>query len=230
MQGNTDKFSGKALQYEIGRPGYSKGVADFIKNLVGKSAKIADVGAGTGKFTEVIDCNGNDIIAIEPNLDMFAILSKKFLYSRCVLPLNTSAEMTMLDDDSADVVTVAQALHWFDLDKFKAECQRSLRADGYVVAVYNNTREERTKVNHRSTAVDNFFSNPIKKEYTKTYHYRLDEWLAYATSHSHSPLETDDDYAEFILDKTDYFRNNSVEGKLAIHIFTLVIAQKLDTL
>jgi SAM-dependent methyltransferase len=48
-----------------------------------------------------------------------------------------TAENTTLKDGIADFVTVAQALHWFDIEKFRAECKRILKPNGKVFVVYN---------------------------------------------------------------------------------------------
>jgi ubiquinone/menaquinone biosynthesis C-methylase UbiE len=51
--------------------------------------------------------------------------------------LDGTAEDVPLPDSSADVVTVAQALHWFDLDRALPEIHRVLRPDGWLVLVWN---------------------------------------------------------------------------------------------
>ncbi|MCL2608557.1 MAG: class I SAM-dependent methyltransferase [Treponema sp.] len=71
---NTELFTGRAEAYEHGRPGYPVSVLDYIKNLVPQNAVIAEVGAGTGKFTELLAKGGFTLYAIEPNADM-----RKFL-------------------------------------------------------------------------------------------------------------------------------------------------------
>ena len=50
-----------------------------------------------------------------------------------------TAEITTLLDKSVDVITCAQALHWFDPEAFRAECRRIGKADVLVIAIYNNT-------------------------------------------------------------------------------------------
>jgi SAM-dependent methyltransferase len=52
-------------------------------------------------------------------------------------PAKAPAEQTGLPDSSADAVTVAQALHWFDAPKALAEIHRILRAEGRLALVWN---------------------------------------------------------------------------------------------
>jgi SAM-dependent methyltransferase len=51
--------------------------------------------------------------------------------------LSGSAEATGLPDHSSDLITVGQALHWFDLERTRAEFVRILRPDGWCAVVYN---------------------------------------------------------------------------------------------
>ena len=51
--------------------------------------------------------------------------------------INGTAEQTSLPDASVDLITVAQAFHWFDLEKVKEEFKRILKTGGYVLLVWN---------------------------------------------------------------------------------------------
>jgi Methylase involved in ubiquinone/menaquinone biosynthesis len=51
--------------------------------------------------------------------------------------VNAPAENTGLQDKSVDFITVVQAIHWFDRQMFKSECQRILKPAGKVVLVWN---------------------------------------------------------------------------------------------
>ena len=67
---NTKKFTGKAQAYAYARPGYPNDAVDYIKTLAPAGAVFADIGAGTGKFTELLARQGHIIYAVEPNADM----------------------------------------------------------------------------------------------------------------------------------------------------------------
>ena len=66
----TEAFTGRAKAYAEVRPGYPNEAIEYIYNLAPKKAIFADVGAGTGKFTELLARYGNEIFAVEPNEDM----------------------------------------------------------------------------------------------------------------------------------------------------------------
>lgn len=67
---NIENFTGKAEAYAIGRPGYPKSAIEYICSLVPQDAVLADIGAGTGKFTVTLAERGYSVYAVEPNADM----------------------------------------------------------------------------------------------------------------------------------------------------------------
>lgn len=141
---NTEKFTDKAEKYVSSRPSYPKEFIDYLYSEVGftQKSKIADIGAGTGIFTRQLLERNSDVTAVEPNDDMREkLLSLQDEFENLKV-LDGTAENTLLDDKSIDFVTVAQAFHWFDVEKFKAECRRILKSDGKVVLVWNNRDEE----------------------------------------------------------------------------------------
>jgi ubiquinone/menaquinone biosynthesis C-methylase UbiE len=102
-------------------------------------ARICDLAAGTGKLTRLLVTTGADVVAVEPVPGMREQLSE-------VLPeievLDGTAEAIPLADGSVDVVTVAQAFHWFDFDKALDEIRRVLRPGGGLAILFNQ-RDER---------------------------------------------------------------------------------------
>ena len=102
-------FGAVAGAYERGRPGYPD---DAVLWLAGDpSRNVVDLGAGTGKLTRSLVALGHRVTAVEPLPEMLDEL-------RAAVPdavaLAGSAESIPLDSGSADVVTCAQAFHWFD--------------------------------------------------------------------------------------------------------------------
>lgn len=141
---NTKKFTDKADKYVSSRPSYPTKLMDYLYNEVGFSdkSKIADIGAGTGIFTRQLLERNSDVIAVEPNDDMRAKLIGLQEEFKNLKVLSGTAENTLLENKSIDFVTVAQAFHWFDAEKFKTECRRVLKKDGKAVLVWNNRDEE----------------------------------------------------------------------------------------
>lgn len=66
-----NEFNNKAKDYANGRPTYPKEILDKLIELgIDKNSNIADIGAGTGLFTNMLCELGSNIFAIEPNLEM----------------------------------------------------------------------------------------------------------------------------------------------------------------
>ncbi len=138
---NEKKFTGKGAVYASSRPGYPRALFDALaaQGVILPSFAAADVGAGTGIFTRLLSEYVEKVYAIEPNADMRDAAAKSNTKTNTVF-VNGNAENTGLPDGSVDVVTVAQAFHWFDAVDFAAECRRIFRArgEGFVVLVWNN--------------------------------------------------------------------------------------------
>ncbi len=129
---NEQKFTGKADLYEKFRPSYPDELIDFLYEKA-RCEQVADIGAGTGKFTRCLLKKPWSVIAVEPNADMRGILEQ----IDGIKVVNAPAENTGLEDNSVGLVTAAQAFHWFDEYKFKAECRRVLTRGGKTAIIFN---------------------------------------------------------------------------------------------
>jgi SAM-dependent methyltransferase len=129
-----------ALVYERGRPGYPEPMVDWalapVRDRPGLRA--LDLGAGTGKLTAQLVARGVDTVAVEPAEGMRRRLARGV---RAATVLAGSAERVPLPDASVDLVTVAQAFHWFDPAPALAEIARVLRPAG-VLAIFYNSRDD----------------------------------------------------------------------------------------
>lgn len=129
-------FGAGADDYERGRPGYSDDAVRWLVSAtgIGPGVEVVDLAAGTGKLTRLLVPSGADVIAVEPVDAMRAKLA-----DTCpgVAALEGTAEALPFDDGSIDVVTVAQAFHWFDAPVALAEIARVLRPGGRLALVFN---------------------------------------------------------------------------------------------
>jgi SAM-dependent methyltransferase len=140
--GNQARFTGRVEDYRRFRPSYPREILDLLTRDCGltSSSKIVDVAAGTGLFSELFLENGNAVVAIEPNDEMRAVCQeRKAVFPRLTV-LSGMAEATGLPSESADFITVAQAMHWFDLKRAREEFARVLRRSGWCVVAYNERR------------------------------------------------------------------------------------------
>ena len=125
-------FSSAADVYERARPSYPQDSIDWLvaQTGLGPGKTVVDLGAGTGKLTRLLIPSGARVIAVEPIPEMRAHIHGAEL-------LDGTAEEMPLPDGSADVITVAQAFHWFDHDRALPEIHRVLRDGGSLVLVWN---------------------------------------------------------------------------------------------
>jgi ubiquinone/menaquinone biosynthesis C-methylase UbiE len=84
--------------------------------------------------------NGNEVFAVEPNADMRAAGERLLGDYECFHSIDGSAEATTLSDASIDLIVSAQAFHWFDLTKCKAEFRRILKRGGWCVLIWNERK------------------------------------------------------------------------------------------
>ncbi len=140
---NEKLFSGRAESYTKGRPAYATELIDFLFNEVGmkSNSNIADIGAGTGIFSKQLLSKGCNVFCVEPNEDMRNALSQNIQGYKNATIIDGDAENTKLDSSSVDFITVAQAFHWFSVDKFLMESMRILRTNGIVFLIWNTRTE-----------------------------------------------------------------------------------------
>ena len=225
---NTEKFTGKAQAYAKARPGYPDEAVEYVCSLVPPNAVFADVGAGTGKLTEMLAARGYSVFAVEPNVDMRGQLAVTLAPYPNAKIVDGSAEATTLTDQSVDVITCAQALHWFDLDVFRTECRRIGKPRCLVIAIYNNTPGG-SSIKHSKQSTDVFYTNPTIREFLNPMRYSRDNWLAYMTSHSHDPLPSDPGYASHIAKMDAIFDRENTDGLIRRDVVTMIYSEVFNS-
>jgi SAM-dependent methyltransferase len=143
-------FGPVAATYDRVRPGYPPdGVAWLLESSAASRLgaasggaprrRVLDLGAGTGALTRDLVSRGLDVVAVEPDPHMRAVLEARV--SRADVRAG-SAEDLPLDDGDVDVVLGAQMWHWVELTKATAEVARVLRPGGTFGLLWN-LRDER---------------------------------------------------------------------------------------
>jgi SAM-dependent methyltransferase len=133
-------FSAKVADYVASRPDYPAALFETLERDVPLTAgaTIADVGAGTGLLTHGFLARGHRVVAVEPNPAMRDACDRycgAFEHYRSV---EGTAESMPLAAASVDLVTAAQAFHWFDVERARAECLRVLTPHGKVALIWND--------------------------------------------------------------------------------------------
>jgi SAM-dependent methyltransferase len=134
-------FSTKVTDYAASRPGYPSALYDALRDagaLPSVPSIVADVGAGTGLFSEGLLLRGHHVFAVEPNNPMRAAADDRLGGYQGYRSIEAGAEATTLDPASVDLVTAAQAFHWFDVEATRSECLRILRPQGMVALIWND--------------------------------------------------------------------------------------------
>lgn len=134
-------FSGLAQAYSAYRSGYAPTVRAALLGFVKRppyDLAAADVAAGTGIWTRMLEEAGfRELTAVEPNDDMREVGTMDSAGLQISWRRGT-AEATGLKDGSVDLVTIASALHWVDLDQAMGEFQRILRPGGCFATLWNS--------------------------------------------------------------------------------------------
>lgn len=123
-----DHFSTQAATYAKARPAYPPALFAELARLAPGRALAWDAGTGNGQAAVALAAQFERVVATEPSA---AQLAQAAQHPR--VTYHQSAETApMLGAASVDLVTVAQAAHWFDRPKFYAEVKRVLRPGGVV--------------------------------------------------------------------------------------------------
>ena len=118
-----DHFSASAAGYAVHRPRYPDALVDFLAEQAPGHELALDVGCGTGQLSVLLARRFRRVIATDASARQIEEAEPHPSIEYRVAP----AEQSGLEDGSADLVTVAQAAHWFELSSFYEEVWRILR-------------------------------------------------------------------------------------------------------
>ena len=130
-----DYFSGHSSDYVQYRPRYPNELFVFLANVSPGTQRAWDCGTGNGQAASALAGLFSHVVATDASKSQIAHAIQNPGISYRVAKESNSG----LDPQSIDLITVAQALHWFDLDLFYAECRRVLRPNG-ILAVWTYER------------------------------------------------------------------------------------------
>lgn len=244
------RFDGRADAYSRYRPRYPPEVLRRLEKEIGFDRKtvVADIGSGTGIFSELFLENGNTVYCVEPNGDMGTAAEKNLRkYLPRFISVNGTAEGTRLNDNSIDLVAVGQALHWFNFKKTRGEFKRILKQRGHVCIFYNWRRKEKGVNNEYGKLTRRFARNRADvpdvddayvAKFLKNSEFRrlvvpnsqaldLKGLLGRLASSSYAPPQGSPEWIIAEKDLERIFEEYSHEGVVTLHYNTILYLGKL---
>ena len=126
-----DNFSSKSSSYAKYRPTYPQELYQFLKGKLHKTEKTWDCGTGNGQVAGALAKFFKEVEATDISQQQLdnAIRQPNIHYSL------QAAEKTNFPDNSFDLITVAQAIHWFNFEAFYKEVERVLKPNGIIAVI-----------------------------------------------------------------------------------------------
>ncbi len=149
-----DYFSKQASEYTRYRPHYPEALFEYLATLVSSRQRAWDCATGSGQAALGLTPYFEEIIATDASEKQIANVFEHQKITYLIAP----AEKTEIESDSVDLIVVAQALHWFELDRFYAEVRRVLQKGG-VLAVWSYSLLRISSAIDR--VLDQFYTNVV---------------------------------------------------------------------
>ena len=123
-----DHFSGHAASYAASRPRYPAALFSELAGLCASHERAWDCATGNGQAARSLSAHFEQVIATDASAEQIESAEPHARIEYRVVP----AEDPGLDAASVDLITVAQALHWFDVERFFAAAENVLRPGGIL--------------------------------------------------------------------------------------------------
>ncbi|NPE09084.1 MAG: class I SAM-dependent methyltransferase [Asgard group archaeon] len=207
----TERFSDRVENYIRYRPTYPKELISEMKKqqLLSEDSVIADVGSGTGIFTKLLLTAGCTVYAVEPNDEMREAAEKNLGWYPNYISVNGQAEATTLGRRSVDLITVAQAFHWFNFEETKWEFKRILKPTGNLALVYNTRKIDRTPFMAEY--------NQLLKKYCPEYEGIANQYINLRTA---KDFFGTDEVTLFVCNNFQIFNFDGLKGRLLSSSYT----------
>lgn len=249
---STQRFSDRVETYVKYRPSYPAAMLTelVVRAGVNQQTSIADIGSGTGILTSLLLPLVGQVYAVEPNTEMRAAADHILSHQTGYRSVEGTAEATTLPDASIDLITAAQAFHWFDMGKTRAEFVRILKPEGQVALIWNERLTDTTpflaayehllktdsidydQVDHSRidrTAIGQFFSPGSFKETTfhNVQHFDYPGLDGRALSSSYVPNQDHPGHPRFFEKLNRIFEAHAQNGEVTFEYITRLYLGRL---
>lgn len=126
-----DNFSNQSALYAQYRPSYPTALFEYVVNFVANKNTTWDCGTGNGQAAIALSKYFKKVIATDISSQQIDNAEKAANIFYSVQP----SEHTNIESNSVDLITVAQAIHWFDFEEFYTEVKR-VAAENAFIAVW----------------------------------------------------------------------------------------------
>jgi len=237
---SIERFSNRVENYVKYRPTYPvEALGVFLRDMgFTLESVIADVGSGTGLSTKLFLENGNTVYGVEPNASMREAAEEFLRDFPNFHSIDGRSTATTLSDSSIDIVTAAQAFHWFDPEPTRVEFKRILKPGGRVALIWNERQldttpflieyeqlllkyaNDYTKVRHdniNETALAEFFRADFR-----TATFPNEQVLDFGgikgrvTSSSYMPAESDERYPAMVGELKTLFDKHAESDRISL--------------
>ncbi|KAL7197570.1 hypothetical protein ACSBR2_020164 [Camellia fascicularis] len=135
----ADLFHKQAKQYAETRPTYPEELFQFIASKTPSHDLVWDVGTGSGQAAKSLSEIYKNVVGTDTSQKQLDFAPKlPNVKYQCTPPNLSMAELesTVAAQSSVDLVTIAQALHWFDLPTFYQQVKWVLKKPNGVIAAW----------------------------------------------------------------------------------------------
>lgn len=154
----TDHFAGVASQYASHRPSYPETLFAWLADQLVERRLAWDCATGSGQAAVALAGYFDEVVATDASSSQIEAARPRPGVSYRVAPADASG----LTVQSVDLVTVAQALHWFDLERFYAEVRRVLKPEGLLaVWTYGVFQAEGAAQQEIQQQLDRFYHQTV---------------------------------------------------------------------
>jgi ubiquinone/menaquinone biosynthesis C-methylase UbiE len=246
----TKRFANRVENYVKYRPDYPHDIISFLKNELSLDSSwiIADVGSGTGILSKMFLENGNTVLGVEPNKEMREAAENILRDYSKFKSIDGTAESSSIEENSVDLITAAQAFHWFNLEKSKKEFKRILRNNGWIVLIWNERKTEETQflkeyenllnnfsvdyklVDHRRIndhVLNKFFKDYTLKVFPNFQEFSFDGLEGRLLSSSYVPTPDHPNYKPMMKALSDIFNRYNLNGKVKFEYKTKLYYGKI---